>query len=418
MVQLVETLDGIKAMKRIIISLSLLSFMFSCAEKAVPEVQKPEPVEQGEYRSVTMVIPPISLDDEEPMTKINLDLNSLMYLWAEKDSVGIFTDLGSQIYFSMAEGVGQSVATFDGGGLALKKGSSYYSYFPFVPDYYIDKEAIPVNFMGQVQDGNGNLTSASLGNHCFMVAKGEADDVTGNLMFSYERLQMPFMFVIPVEAGTYTSLDVCAGADLIAVSGTMNAISLDKVIHDAVYDDHLTIGLKNVTFTEPETIVVTAMLPPFDINAKQLTINLTKSDGTIVTSSVFGKSFALGKAYRNAPNFSVAPSKVDISRDAGTFDIRITAAGSSTYAVTTDVDWLTVSNAPTSGSATATVTINATKGSTKERTGHVIVSESVTYKGTTITLQNKIEVTQDIVGMVVKPGDWDDSGEDLGGDAE
>ena len=59
MVQLVETLDGIKAMKRIIISLSLLSFMFSCAEKAVPEVQKPEPVEQGEYRSVTMVRPPI-----------------------------------------------------------------------------------------------------------------------------------------------------------------------------------------------------------------------------------------------------------------------------------------------------------------------------------------------------------------------
>ena len=75
-----------------------------------------------------------------------------------------------------------------------------------------------------------------------------------------------------------------------------------------------------------------------------------------------------------------------------------------------------MSNTPTTGSAT--VTINASKGTTKERTGHVIVSESVTYKGTTITLQNKIEVTQDIVGMVVRPGDWDESGEDLGGDAE
>ena len=413
---LAEKMDGISVMKRVIISLSLLSLIFSCAEKIVPEVQKPELIEQGEYQSVTMVIPPISFDDEEPMTKINLDLGSLKYLWAEKDSVGIFPDLGSQIYFSMAEGVGQSVATFDGGGWALKKGSSYYSYFPFVADYYIDKEAIPVNFKGQVQDGNGNLASASLGNHCFMVAKGEADEATGNLMFSYERLQMPFMFVISVEAGTYTSLDVCAGDNLIAVSGTMNAISLDKVIHNAVYDDHLTVGLKNVTFTKSETLVVTAMLPPFDINGKQLTINLTKSDGTIVTSSVFGKTFALGKAYRNAPNFSVAPSQVDIPGDAGTFDIRITATGSSTYAVTTDVDWLTVSNAPTSGSAT--VTINATKGSTKERTGHVIVSESVTYKGSTITLQNKIEVTQDIVGMVIRPGDWDDSGEDLGGDAE
>ena len=49
---------------------------------------------------------------------------------------------------------------------------------------------------------------------------------------------------------------------------------------------------------------------------------------------------------------------------------------------------------------------------------HIIISEDVTYKGTTITLQNKIEVTQDVVGMVVRPGDWDESGEDLGGDAE
>lgn len=411
-----EKTAGMTSMKKILISLSALSLIFSCVKNTDPEVQVQNQNNQEEYQSVTMVIPPIEFDDEAPMTKINLDLSSLKYLWAEKDSVGIFPDLGSQIYFSMAEGVGQSVATFDGGGWALKKGSSYYSYFPFVADYYIDKEAIPINFNGQMQEGNGNLTSAVLGNHCFMVAKGVADEATGNLMFSYERLQMPFMFVIPVEAGTYTSLDICAGDNVIAVSGTMNAISLDKEIYDAVYDNHLSIDLKNISFTSAETLIVTAMLPPFDIYGKQFTFNLKKADGTIVTSSVFGKTYALGKAYRNAPNLSVAPTNVEIPGDEGTFEIRITAGGSNTYSVTTDVDWLTVSNATTSGSAT--VTINASKGTTKERTGHVIVSESVTYKGTTITLQNKIEVTQDIVGMVVQPGDWDESGEDLGGDAE
>ena len=408
--------DGMSNMKRIIISLSLLSLGISCTEKVSSESNIPEKLEQGEYQSVTMEIPPVSFDDDGPMTKINLDLNSLKFLWAAKDSVGIFPDIGSQIYFSMEEGVGQSVATFDGGGWALKKGSSYYSYFPFVANYYIDKGAIPIDLRGQVQDGNGNQSTASLGKHCFMVAKGVSDEGTGNLMFSYKQLQMPFMFVIPVEAGTYTSLDVCAGDDVIAVSGTMDAITMDLVIYDAIYEDHLTIDLKNIAFPSAEALIVTAMLPPFDIYGKQFTFNLKKEDGTVVTSSVFGKTYVLDKAYRNAPNFSVAPSQVDIPGDAGTFDIRITAAGSSTYAVTTDVDWLTVSNAPTSGSAT--VTINADKGSTKERTGNVIVSESVTYKGTTITLQNKIEVTQDIVGMVVRPGDWDDSGEDLGGDAE
>lgn len=191
-----------------------------------------------------------------------------------------------------------------------------------------------------------------------MVAKGVADETTGNLTFLYERLQMPFMFVIPVEAGTYTALDVCTEDDVIAVSGTMNAFSLDKEIHNAVYDNHLSIGLSNITFTSDE---------------------------------------------------------IQIPGEEGTFEIRITDAGTTTYSVTTDVDWLSASNAPTSGSATAI--IKAEKGTTKERTGYVIVSESVTYKGTTITLQNKIKVTQDFTGMSIIPGGWDDSGEDLGGDA-
>lgn len=418
--QLAETLvvkmDGMINMKHILSFVILLSIVISCNEKLTPEVDSSEIFDQREYDKVTMVIPPLSFDDDEPMTKISLDLVSLKYLWEEKDSVGIFPDLGSQIYFSMAEGVGQSVATFDGGGWALKRSSSYYSYFPFVADYYIDKEAIPISYIGQSQDGNGNLSNASLGNHCFMVAKGVADEATGDLMFTYDRLQMPFMFVIPVEAGTYTSLDVCAGQKVIATSGTINAISLDKVIHNAVYDDHLKIGLKNITFDGPSTLIVTALLPPFDIYGEQFTLNLTKADGGIVTSSVFGKTYTLGKAYKNSPNFSVSPTNVEISGDGGSFNFRVTAAGATSYSISSDANWLTINNAPTSG--TTTVTVTASKGTTKERIGHIIISEDVTYKGTTITLQNKIEVTQDVVGMVVRPGDWDESGEDLGGDAE
>ena len=394
----------------------LPSALLSCVQKATPEIHAPERDEPGEYKSVMMVTPPISFEDGEPATKIGLDLNSLKYLWAEKDSVGIFPDKGSQIYFSMAEGAGQSTATFDGGGWALKKGSSYYSYFPFVADYYIDREEIPISFIGQVQEGNGNLTSASLGKQCFMVAKGIADENTGNLMFIYERLQMPFMFTIPVEAGTYTSLDVCAGEKLIAVSGTMNAVSLDKVINNAVYEDHLSIDLKNVTFTSDETLIAVAMLPPFDIYGKQLTFNLTKTDGTTVTSSVFGKTYSLGKAYKNSPNFSVSPASMDISGDAGTITIKITATGTGSYSVISDSEWITILDAPVSGSAI--VTANIMKNTGKGRTGNIIVSESVTYKGTTITLQNKVKIQQDIHGMSVGIGEWDESDEDLGGIAE
>ena len=412
----VEKADGMSSMKRIIISLVLLPALISCVQKATPEIHTPEGDEQGEYKSVMMVIPPMSFEDNEPETKIGLDLNSLKYLWTDKDSVGIFPDKGSQIYFSMAEGAGQSTATFEGGGWALKKGSSYYSYFPFIADYYSARDEIPISFKGQVQEGNGNLSNASLGKQCFMVAKGIADENTGNLMFTFERLQMPFMFIIPVEAGTYTSLDVYAGEKLIAVSGTMNAVSLDKVINNAVYDDHLSIDLKNISFTSDEKLIAVAMLPPFDIYGKQLTLNLTKDDGTIVTSSVFGKTYSLGKAYRNSPNFSVSPASMNISGDAGTLTIQITATGTGAYSVASDSDWITIIDAPVSGSAT--ITANVLKNTGKERTGHIIISESVTYKETTITLQNKVKILQDMNGMSVDIGKWDNAGEDLGGTAE
>lgn len=400
-------------MKRITIFFSLLYLLYSCADVLAPEAQSPVEMEQREYKTVTMTIPPVSFDEGEPMTKINLDLNTLKYVWAEQDSVGIFPDQGSQIYFSMADGVGQSVATFDGGGWALKRGSDYYSYFPFVADFYIDKEAIPISYIGQKQKGNGDGKTAELGPYCFMVAKGVADDATGDLMFTYERLQSPFMFVIPVEAGTYKELDICAGEDVLAVSGTMNALSLEKTINDAVYDDHLSVELENITFAAAGTLIVTAMLPPFDIFGKQLTLNLVKSDDTTVTSSVFGKTFALGKAYRNAPNFSVSPSSVEISGNETTFQIGITAAKSCSYTISTDVDWLTITDSASSGSAVAT--IKAAKGVTKKRVGNIIVSEKVTYNGTTITLQNKVKVVQDYIGLSVGIEGWEDSDEDYGG---
>ena len=91
-------------------------------------------------------------------------------------------------------------------------------------------------------------------------------------------------------------------------------------------------------------------------------------------------------------------------------------SGTNTYSVKSDVSWLTINNAPTSGNAIVTVT--AGKGANKERVGHIIVSEDVTYNGTTITLQNKITVTQDLVGMSMGVGGWEDSGEDYGGAAQ
>ena len=143
-----------------------------------------------------------------------------------------------------------------------------------------------------------------------------------------------------------------------------------------------------------------------------MTLNLHKDDETIATSSAFGRTYNPGKGYKIKPNISVSPTNIAIPGEGETVEVKITAAGSSTYSVSTDVDWLTLSSNPTSGSAV--INITAGKGTTKERVGHVIISEDVTYKETTITLYNKVKITQDINGMSVGVGDWEDGDNIIG----
>ena len=96
---LVVKMDGMINMKRILSFVILLSIVISCNEKLTPEVDSSEIFDQRGYDKVTMVIPPLSFEDDEPMTKISLDLASLKYLWAEKDSVGIFRTLEARYTF-------------------------------------------------------------------------------------------------------------------------------------------------------------------------------------------------------------------------------------------------------------------------------------------------------------------------------
>ena len=369
----------------------------------------------GEYASISMVVPPIEILEDDPLTRMTVDIaaSPIAYLWAEKDTVGIFPENGSQIYLSMADGVGTSEVNFDGGGWGLRKNTSYYSYFPFIPDFYIRKNAIPMSFEGQSQKGNADPNVADIGRYCFMAAKGVSDEGTGNLMFEYERLGVLTRYKIPVDAGTYTSLTVKAGSPVIAYKGTFNSMEIDRSIQNAAYSDELSMSLEDMTFAEPAVLVAFMMMPPFDILNKQLTVELTKSDGTVVTSSAFGKNYQLGTAYGSAMHVSVYAKNDLIDGNGGSAQVVINASGSDAYTVSTDVDWLTLGSRPTSGSAVVTVT--AGKGTTTQRTGHVIVSEQVSYKGTTITLQNKVLITQEQTGMAIGVGGWGD-GENIKGE--
>ena len=403
-------------MNRFFLAILFLVSLVSCDyTKIGDEVTYPEGY-TDEYTKLKMLTTPVDVEEDNALTKMDASwTNSVSFLWAATDVVGIFPTAGSQLYFSMANGVGTNTATFDGGGWALIRTAEYYSYFPFVPDFYIDKEAIPLSFVGQEQLGNADPSKAQLGEYCHQVAKGEYNSDTQSLDFTYERLGALFRFRIPVDPGTYESLSVEIGDKLIAYEGTFKVINKDGKINDPKYTDFLSLSLKDVSFEEQTTLVAFMMLPPFNILNEQLTITLIKSDGTIVKASGFGKEYHAGKGYGYAPKYSVYAKNALIDGNGGTAQVVVTASGSDSYSVTTDVDWLTLETTPTSGSAVINVT--AGKGSSTRRKGHVIISREETYKNTTITLHDKVEITQDLLGMSFEYGDWEDSGEDYGGEA-
>ena len=386
-------------MKKSLILFSTFCLALSCSYS--DEIRQDVPGDAEEYTTVVMTVPQSGFEDSEVETRNEAIFgNEIDFVWSVTDSVGIFPDAGSQIYFSMASGAGQKSAAFDGGGWALKKGSSYFSYFPFLPDSYIDKTAIPLTYVGQSQKGNAQENRADLGRYGYMVAKGVADDATGSLYFNYRRLGCLFRVKIPVHAGTYESLTLRTDDDVLIQSGTYNAVELDLSVDNPVYGDSITLDLEDVTFSQRGTLVSFFMLAPFAYENRQVTMELTDSDGNVTVSSFRGKDYEVGMTYGNAPHISVSPSVVSagVSSESFTFDIAVSKA-TYAYTVTSDVPWLTLGSSPASGDASVTVTV--AENTSGRRVGHIEVAETVSG----VLLKNVITVTQSGIGDDVDSGE-------------
>lgn len=367
-----------------------------------------------EITCISLTIPPYEFTDDDVDTKVTIhrdEASKIHYYWAETDVVGIFPSEGCQLYFSMADGVGTETVSFNGGGWAMKRDTDYYSYLPFVPDYYIDKEAIPLSYLGQKQIGNASETDGDVGEYCYMAAKGVFSEDSGILSFSYKKIGLLHRIIIPVPAGTYKSLTLNAGSDVIAYKGTFNCIDIDQKINDAEYTDNITVELEEVTFDADATLVVYMMTSPFQNLGRQISFEVKRTDGVVLSASTVGKNYNPG-ATAQIPAFSIYPSSASLSGAGESTELNIISNGDSSYEVATDVDWLILGSTPTSGSSVISVTALENNG--QPRKGNVIVSEKVTYKNVEYTLKNIMTVSQTINGMDIGVRDWE-NGDDEGG---
>ena len=133
-----------------IFSISLIALLSSCS------VEQEETIADEINSSVSEVVITASdfdyLETSSTRTDFVINNSGAGFQWSAKDTIGIFPDAGSQVYFPMENGAGTNSARFTGGGWALKGSSTYYAYYPFCRRYSLSDEIvnkIPVTFEGQ-----------------------------------------------------------------------------------------------------------------------------------------------------------------------------------------------------------------------------------------------------------------------------
>lgn len=164
------------------------------------------------------------------------------FQWSDKDTVGIYPDSGSQIYYSMAEGAGTSSATFDGGGWGFRSGAVYYSYYPFIADFYLDRHRIPVSLTGQVQDGASNLDH--FGQYDYMYTPAATEDA-GIITFSYKHLVCIIRVTATLPAGSYRQITITAPTAVFVQEGYFDLQSDTPHIIATQSSKELTVAFKD-----------------------------------------------------------------------------------------------------------------------------------------------------------------------------
>lgn len=241
---------------------------------------------------------------DAPATKTSLTISETdgaVFSWAAGDIVGIYPDVGTQVRFPVVEGLGENThyARFTGGGWAVKGAHQYMAYYPFIPDMDLDKTAVPVDYTGQIQDGNA--TTAHLSPFDFMAATASAPS-NGEISFDFEHLGALIMLNLTVpKVGEYSTLTLTCHGIPFVTKGTVDITATTPTITPTDWSNEFVIYLNNITTTEPnENVVIFTMIPPVDMSEQTITVNLRGDHADCETSFTRGKNkpFLAGRSYR------------------------------------------------------------------------------------------------------------------------
>lgn len=256
-------------------------------------------LEEASVREIRATLNGFQLGESLTRTQYNIsETKGFETVWAAGDILGIYPIGGDQVSFPISDGVGTTSAKFDGGSWALRGEYKYAAYYPFSTDFYTtDQTAIPVSFLGQVQ--NGNNTTSHLAAVDFMAAAGTQPSSNGSVTLSFNHVGcfLRMQFTMP-KAGTFTSVTIATDGGNFTTEGTVNLAAATLALSATSTDTKLTLGLANVnTTTDNQTITLYMMVAPNDMSARTLTFTVQDNTGKSYTKTAAGKNMIATYAY-------------------------------------------------------------------------------------------------------------------------
>ena len=232
----------------------------------------------NDVHRVTFSIEPFrSIEEDGSLpTKTGIDDDSGAFSWAQGDTVGIYPDAGSQVYFTVAAGASAGSAEFDGGGWEFKATSSYYSYYPFIGDIYLDRANIPVSYQGQRQAG---ATDFSHIGKCDYMYTSATQAESGVLQFIYRHLSCLIRLRLTPPEGTYTKLAITAPSQAFVLKGHYDLTAAQPTIAGDTYGNQLVVDLESVTTTAAgQEFVVYLVSAPVNLQGVEFTVSLLNAE--------------------------------------------------------------------------------------------------------------------------------------------
>ena len=242
-------------------------------------------------------------------------------IWTKNDTVGVFPEKGMQMSFPMVSEAGAQNAIFNGGGWALKDGSLYTAYYPFIGNIYLNKNSVPVSYIGQTQDGNAS--TAHLGTYDYMVAT-PCTPQYGSAHFSFKHLSalVQLKLIIP-QPTTIASIKLVSETDAFAVTGKVDVMATTPSIAPDASVKEVKLDLQNIVTTINNQIVTLyMMLPPTDLSEQTLKAFITTDNG-VEEIDLPSKNFQAGTVYALSGELNEADDDVNLNSDV----VNITEAG-------------------------------------------------------------------------------------------